>query len=39
MDSGALRVHLAHTPPPSDAAQAHRLIDSGTTMGKVVLIT
>ncbi|MGA5562799.1 NADP-dependent oxidoreductase [Streptomyces platensis] len=39
VDTGALRVHLAHTLPLSDAAQAHRLIDSGTTMGKVVLIT
>ncbi|WP_330319364.1 NADP-dependent oxidoreductase [Streptomyces platensis] len=39
VDTGALRVHLAHTLPLSDAAQAHRLIDSGTTMGKVVLTT
>ncbi|MER6051762.1 NADP-dependent oxidoreductase [Streptomyces sp. NPDC001793] len=37
-DSGALRVHLAHTLPLSDAARAHRLIESGSTMGKVVLI-
>ncbi|GAU65795.1 putative oxidoreductase [Streptomyces sp. NBRC 110611] len=36
-DSGQLRVHLARTLPLSAAAQAHRLIESGSTMGKVVL--
>lgn len=39
VDSGDLRVHLAHTVPLAEAARAHRLIESGSTMGKVVLTT
>lgn len=37
-EQGRLEVLVSHTLPLSDAAQAHRLIESGHTAGKIVLI-
>lgn len=38
-DSGALRVHVGRVLPLADAAEAHRLIESGGMVGKLVLAT
>ena len=35
--SGQLRVHLQATLPLAEAAQAHRLLESGRTTGKIAL--
>jgi NADPH2:quinone reductase len=37
-DSGELKVHVSHTLPLAEAAEAHRLIENGGMMGKVVLV-
>lgn len=37
VEAGQLRVHVAHTLPLAEAAEAHRLIESGHTTGKIVL--
>lgn len=37
-DEGRLRIHLAHTFPLQDAAEAHRLIEQGSTTGKIALV-
>ncbi|WP_433860058.1 NADP-dependent oxidoreductase [Streptomyces kronopolitis] len=37
VDSGRLRVHIQHALPLAEAGKAHRLIESGSTTGKVVL--
>ncbi len=37
-DKGELRIHVSRTFPLEAAAEAHRLIEQGHTMGKVVLI-
>lgn len=37
VDSGLLRPHIAHTLPLAHAAEAHRLLATGTLTGKVVL--
>ncbi len=36
-DDGKLSIHLSHTMPLADAAQAHADIESGSTTGKIVL--
>lgn len=36
-DEGRLRIHLAHTFPLKDAAEAHRLIEQGSMTGKIAL--
>lgn len=38
-DQGQLRVHMRQTFPLDAAADAHRLLESGSTMGKIVLFT
>ncbi len=37
IDDGKLRIHVGHTFPLEQAAEAHRLIESGHSHGKVVL--
>jgi NADPH2:quinone reductase len=37
-ESGELKVHVSHTLPLAEAAEAHRLIEKGGMMGKVVLV-
>ncbi len=37
VDSGRLRPFVEHAVPLAEAAKAHELIESGHTMGKVVL--
>lgn len=37
IDDGRLRIHVGHTFPLAQAAEAHRLIESGHSHGKVVL--
>ncbi len=37
-DAKKLKIHVSHTLPLADAAEAHRLIEKGKTTGKVVLI-
>ena len=37
VDSGHLRTHVAHALPLADAAEAHELVESGRTLGKIVL--
>lgn len=37
VDAGALRPHVSHVLPLAQAADAHRLIESGHTRGKIVL--
>ncbi len=36
-EAGKLRVHLSHQLPLEEAAEAHRLIERGSTTGKIVL--
>ncbi|MDZ4263423.1 MAG: zinc-dependent alcohol dehydrogenase family protein [Pseudomonadota bacterium] len=36
-DSGDLKIHVSHTLPLAEAAEAHRLVESGGMVGKVVL--
>lgn len=36
-DTGALRIHISHMLPLSQAAEAHRLIEQGGAQGKIVL--
>lgn len=38
-DQGQLSVHVSQTFPLEAAADAHRLLEAGSTMGKIVLIT
>ena len=37
IDAGQLAVKVSHILPLADAAEAHRLIESGHTSGKIVL--
>ena len=37
-ESGELRVHVSHVLPLAEAAEAHRLIEKGGMMGKIVLV-
>ncbi len=37
LDKGEMRIHVSHTFPLEAAAEAHRLVETGHTMGKVVL--
>lgn len=37
-EAGQLKVHISHTLPLQHAAEAHRLIEAGGTMGKIVLV-
>lgn len=37
INSGKLKIHVSHVLPLSDAIKAHDLIESGHTMGKIVL--
>ena len=37
-DSGELKIHVSHILPLADAAEAHRLVEKGGMMGKVVLV-
>ena len=37
-ESGELKIHVSHTLPLAEAAEAHRLIEKGGMMGKVVLV-
>jgi NADPH2:quinone reductase len=39
MDAGKLDVHVHQTLPLADAARAHRLLEQGGVMGKIVLLT
>jgi NADPH:quinone reductase-like Zn-dependent oxidoreductase len=36
-DEGKLRVHVSHTFPLERAAEAHALLETGQTLGKIVL--
>ncbi len=36
-DSGELKIHVSHTLPLAEAAEAHRLIEKGGMIGKIVL--
>ena len=36
-EQGILKVHVSHTLPLTEAAEAHRLIEAGHTLGKIVL--
>ena len=38
LESGSLRVEVAHTFPLAEAAEAHRLSETGHTRGKIVLV-
>lgn len=38
-DKGALTVHIGHRFPLADAAEAHRVVETGHGRGKVVLVT
>lgn len=38
IDSGELKIYVSHTLPLAEAAEAHRLIEKGAMMGKVVLV-
>jgi NADPH2:quinone reductase len=37
-DEGKLKIHVSHILPLRDAAKAHKLIESGHTQGKIVLL-
>ncbi len=39
IDSGQLQIHVSQTFPLADAAAAHRALESGSTTGKLVLLT
>jgi NADPH2:quinone reductase len=38
LDKGEMRIHVSHTFPLEQAADAHRQVETGHTMGKVVLV-
>ncbi|KST67687.1 zinc-dependent alcohol dehydrogenase family protein [Mastigocoleus testarum] len=38
IDTGELKIHVAHRFPLKDAARAHQMLENGSMMGKVVLI-
>ncbi len=38
IDDGQLKIHLAHTLPLEDAPEAHRLLETGSMMGKMALV-
>lgn len=38
IDQGQLKIHLSHTFPLADAAAAHRLLEMGSTLGKIALV-
>ena len=38
IDDGQLKIHLAHTLPLEDAPEAHRLLETGSMMGKIALV-
>ncbi|KOP25021.1 alcohol dehydrogenase [Hapalosiphon sp. MRB220] len=38
IDAGKLKIHVSHELPLAEAAKAHQLIESGSMMGKVVLV-
>jgi len=38
IDEGKLRIHLSQTFPLSEAATAHKTLESGSMMGKVALL-
>ncbi|PMB18217.1 zinc-dependent alcohol dehydrogenase family protein [Fischerella thermalis] len=38
IDAGKLKIHVSQELPLSEAAKAHRLIESGSTTGKIVLV-
>ncbi len=37
-EDGRLKIHISHTLPLADAAEAHRLIEAGEMIGKIVLL-
>ena len=37
-DSGELKIHVCHTLPPAEAEEAHRLVENGGMIGRVVLV-
>jgi NADPH2:quinone reductase len=39
IDNGELTIHVSHTFPLADAAIAHRQLEAGGTIGKLVLLT
>jgi NADPH2:quinone reductase len=39
LHGGQLRLHVSQTLPLADAAEGHRLVETGHTRGKIVLIT
>jgi len=38
IDAGQLEIHLSQTFPLEEAAEAHRLLETGSTMGKIALV-
>ncbi|MBD2773244.1 zinc-dependent alcohol dehydrogenase family protein [Iningainema tapete] len=38
MDAGKLKIHVSQTFPLEDAKEAHKLLETGSTMGKIVLL-